>query len=167
VTLSQGGLTVACGRATTPPPCERHAVLVHPSRSPGAAARQTLLRQEVGRFRVRESRRVFDLAVHVGRLGAARDTFVVPARDLPVMDVGLRIDVASSLVEGTDDDWREAWVTRPGTPQVHDLDLQWLAAVSEAFAIHGRTLEGFWVVTRFGWRDALTEEARVWKRLRL
>ncbi len=135
---------------------------MHATPSP---TRRALLREEVGRFRARESRRVFDLAVHVGRLGAARDTFVVPARDLPVMDVGLRIDVASSLVDGASDG--EAWLTRPGTPELHDLDLQWLAAMTEAFAMHGRTFEGFWVVTRFGWRDAMTEETRVWKRLRL
>jgi len=33
--------------------------------------------------------------------------------------------------------------------------------------MHGRTLAGFWIITRSGWRDALTEETRVWKRLRL
>jgi hypothetical protein len=139
---------------------------MHPSLSPDIT-RRGVLREEVGRFRARESRRVFDLAVHIGQLGGRRDIFVVPARDLPVMDVGLRTDVAAALLEGTDESWREAWVTRPGTPELHDLDLQWLAAVREAFAMHGRTLEGFWVITRFGWRDALTEETRVWKRLRL
>jgi hypothetical protein len=139
---------------------------MHPCLSPDTA-RRALLREEVGRFRARESRRVFDLALHVGQLGGPRDTFVVPARDLPVMDVGLRTDVASALLEGTDASWGDAWVTRPGTPELHDLDLQWLAAVTEVFAMHGRTLEGFWVLTRFGWRDALTEETRVWKRLRL
>jgi hypothetical protein len=33
--------------------------------------------------------------------------------------------------------------------------------------MHGRTLEGFWVITRSGWRDVVTDEHRVWKRLRL
>ena len=50
---------------------------------------------------------------------------------------------------------------------MHDLDLQWLAAARTAFGMHGRPLEGFYALTRTGWRDVLTGESRVWKRLRL
>jgi hypothetical protein len=135
-------------------------------RSPGTD-RRTVLREEVGRFRRRESRRVFDLAVHVGVLGAGRDSFVVRAQDLPVVDPALRIDVLSVLLEDSPDDWRTAWLTRPGTPEVHDLDLHWLAAAGTAFGMHGRTLEGFFTLTRTGWRDVLTDETRTWRRLRL
>jgi hypothetical protein len=135
--------------------------------SRGGTDRRVLLRQEVGRFRERESRRVFDLSVHVGELGGARDSFVVRAQDLPAVDAALRTDVVSALLEQTPDCWRTAWLARPGTPEVHDLDLQWLAAATTAFAMHGRSLGGFYVLTRAGWRDALTDEARVWKRLRL
>lgn len=136
------------------------------TRSPGAD-RRTLLREEVGRFRARESRRVFDLSVHVGVLAGSRDSFVVRAQDLPAVDAALRIDVLSSLLEESPDRWRTAWLVRPGTPEVHDLDLQWLAAARTAFGMHGRSLDGFFVVTRSGWRDVLTDEMRVWKRLRL
>ncbi|MEO5709414.1 MAG: hypothetical protein ABIQ59_06300 [Nocardioidaceae bacterium] len=129
--------------------------------------RRLLLRQEVGRFRARESRRVFDLSVHVGVLGGARDSFVVRAQDLPAVDTALRTDVLAALVEDSPDDWRTAWLVRPGTPEPHDLDLQWLAAASSAFGMHGRTLDGFFVLTRSGWRDVLSGESRVWKRLRL
>jgi hypothetical protein len=33
--------------------------------------------------------------------------------------------------------------------------------------MHGRPLDGFYVITRTGWRDVRTGERRVWKRLRL
>lgn len=136
------------------------------TRSPGTD-RRALLREEVGRFRARESRRVFDVSVHVGELAGARDSFVVRAQDLPAVDAALRIDVLSALLEDSPDGWRTAWLARPGTPEVHDLDLQWLAAAGTAFGMHARVLDGFYVVTRAGWRDVLTDETRVWKRLRL
>jgi hypothetical protein len=147
-------------------PSKRHAVQMDRGSRPDVA-RQRQLREEVGRFRARESRRVFDPAVHVGRLGEARSSFVVPARDLPVMDAGLRIDVCSALLDGAEEGWDTAWLTRPGTPEPHDLDLHWLAAIDEAFAMHGRVLGSFWVITRYGWRDTVSDECRVWKRLRL
>ena len=128
---------------------------------------RSLLRQEVGRLRGRESRRVFDAAVHVGVLAGPRDSFVVRAQDLPAVDSALRTDVLSSLVEQAPPTWRTAWLVRPGVPELHDQDLGWLAAARTAFAIHARRLEGFYVVTRTGWRDALTDETRVWTRLRL
>ena len=139
---------------------------MQPPLSPGPE-RRLLLRQEVGRFRARESRRVFDLSAHVGVLGGPRDSFVVRARDLPAVDGALRTDVVAALVEDSPKSWRTAWLVRPGTPEPHDLDLQWLAAASTAFGIHDRALDGFFVLTRSGWRDVLTDESRVWKRLRL
>jgi len=147
-------------------PLGGHAVAMHPT-DPVDLARRLLLRQEVGRFRERESRRVFDTSVHVGVLGGDRVGFVARAADLPAMDAALRLDVVCTLLEQSPEEWRTAWLVRPGTPEVHDLDLQWLAAVQMAFAIHGRHLEGSYVLTRAGWRDAVSEESRVWARLRL
>jgi hypothetical protein len=132
-----------------------------------ASARRVLLRREVGRLRERESRRAFDAAVAVGVLGGPRDSFVLRAQDLPVLDTALRTDVLSSMVEQSPAPWRTAWLTRPGTPELHDQDLHWLAAARTAFGIHRRRLEGFYVVTRTGWRDVLTGETREWVRLRL
>jgi hypothetical protein len=136
------------------------------TRSSGTHLRM-LLREEVGRFRARESRRVFDLSVHVGLLGGAGDSFVVRAQDLPAVDAALRTDVVAALLDGAPRAWRMAWLVRPGTPEPHDLDLQWLAAATAGFGMHDRTLDGFFVLTRSGWRDVLTDEVRVWKRLRL
>jgi len=125
------------------------------------------LRLEVGRFRARESRRVFDTAVYVGRLDGPRDSFVARAQDLTVMDAGLRIDVVEALVEATAEQATEAWITRAGVPAPHDEDLAWLAAAISAFAIHGRPLDGFYVLTRTGWLDPRSGETRTWRRLRL
>jgi hypothetical protein len=129
--------------------------------------RRRLLRQEVGRFRARESRRVFDASVHVGVLGGPRTGFVVRAQDVPAVDAALRVDVLTALLEESPPEWHTAWLRRPGTPERHDLDGQWLAAVHTAFGIHGRRLDGCYAITRSGWRDLLTDEVRVWARLRL
>jgi hypothetical protein len=129
--------------------------------------RERLLRLEVGRFRARESRRVFDVMLQVGTLGGERDSFVVRAQDLPAVDASLRVDVVDSLLEQSGGRWTTAWLVRPGSPEPHDLDLQWLAAARTAFGMHGRDLHGFYVITRAGWRDVLTGESRTWKRLRL
>jgi hypothetical protein len=126
-----------------------------------------LLRREVGLLRQRETRRVFDTVVHLGRLGGERDTFVARTADLPVLDGALRTDVLSALLERTDTTLRHVWLTRAGGPEPYDVDLAWLSAARTAFAMHGRPLDGCHVVTRYGWRDVLTGESREWKRLRL
>jgi hypothetical protein len=129
--------------------------------------RRRLLREEVGRLRARESRRVFDTSVHVGVLGGPRTGFVVRAQDLPVVDAALRTDVLVALLEQSPPAWRTGWLVRAGTPERHDLDLQWLAAARAAFATHDRPLVGFYVLTRTGWRDPVADEAQSWTRLRL
>jgi len=141
--------------------------VTRPSPTTAAAMRRALLREEVGRFRLRESRRVFDASVHVGLLAGPRTGFVVRAQDIPAMDAALRVDVLCALLEDSPPAWRTAWLVRPGTPEPHDLDHQWFAAVRAAFAILERSWDGCYVVTRAGWRDLLTDETRTWSRLRL
>jgi hypothetical protein len=126
-----------------------------------------LLRREVGELRQRETRRVFDPAVYVGTLGGERHSFVVRRRDLPGLDVGLRVDVVGELLEQSEPVHRTAWLVRPGTTEQHDDDLAWLAAAGAAFAIHDRPLDDFFAITRYGWRRVRTGETRTWKRLRL
>lgn len=118
-------------------------------------------------LRARESRRIFDMTLNVGELGGDRDSFVLRAQDVPAMDIGLRIDVVSSLVGQTSPESVCAWVTRRGTPYPHDVDLEWLSATIVAFGIHGRELAGFYAITRSGWLDVRTGDRRTWKRLRL
>ena len=134
---------------------------------PTTRQRHRLLRAEVGRLRLRESRRVFDGSVHVGRLGTDDCGFVVRAQDLPAFDTALRVDVLTALLEATPPSWHTTWLVRPGTPEQHDHDLQWLSAARTAFGIHGRPLDGCFVITRTGWRDVLSDEQRAWVRLRL
>lgn len=140
---------------------------IPPPDAVATAARRNLLREEVGRFRAGECRRVFDASVHVGLLAGPRTGFVVRARDLPAVDVALRTDVVSALLEDSPPSWRTAWLVRPGTPEPHDLDLAWLAAMRAAAGMHDRPLDGCYVLTRAGWRDLVSDESRTWARLRL
>ncbi len=147
----------------------RHAVPV-PAHSPadrlGGEVRAGL-RLEVGRLRQRESRRVFDASVHVGVPGVAGTGFVVRAQDGPALDAALRIDVVSTLLDDSRPDWTTLWLVRAGSPEPYDCDLAWWAAAGTAFGMHGRRLDGGFVVTRSGWRDVRTGETREWVRLRL
>jgi hypothetical protein len=129
--------------------------------------RRRLLRREVGLLRQRETRRVFDTAVHVGVLGGESAGFVARAQDLPVLDAGLRTDVVCGLLAGLPARAVAAWVVRAGTPEPQDVDLEWLAAARAAAGVLGRELDGCYVITRTGWRDVLGGEQRTWVRLRL
>jgi hypothetical protein len=140
---------------------------MHPRAEGSRSDPRPLLRLEVGRLRQRESRRVFDASVNVGRLGGTRDSFVVRAQDAPIVDRGLRVEVVCALLDELDGAESAAWLVRPGRPEPHDADLEWLGAASFAFAVHGARLTGFYAITRSGWLDVRTGEARVWKRLRL
>jgi hypothetical protein len=140
-------------------------LLVNPC--PVAPDLARLLRREVGLLRRRETRRRFDLSVHVGVLGAERDGTVVAARDEPVVDAGVRADLVTGLLDGAPAAWDQCWITRPGDPEQHDLDLAWLAAARAGFAAHGRVLRSFHTLTRYGWRDVASGQSRSWVRLRL
>jgi len=128
---------------------------------------QARLRHEVAMLRERESRRVFDLTVNVGIVAGERDSFVLRAQDLPVVDAALRVEVASCLVAQSPREAVSAWVARAGEPHPHDRDLEWLSAATIAFGIHERRLVGFYAVTRSGWLDVRSGERRTWKRLRI
>lgn len=133
------------------------------------AEQRLLLRQAVGTLRARESRRVFDSVVHVGELDGEVQSFVARAQDLPALDDSLRTDVVSALVAELDPALRSptVWLTRCGVPDLHDLDLRWLAAASAACSEHGCVVGGFYVITRTGWLDVESGETQTWKRLRL
>lgn len=131
------------------------------------SAQRALWRWEVGTFRRREGRRVFDVRVHVGTPGGHRESFVVRAAELTVMDHWTRAEVITRLVAAAGAAARAAWLTRPGLPVLHDTDLEWMAAAREGFAAHAVGLPSFHAITRTGWLDVATGEARTWKRLRL
>ena len=116
-------------------------------------------------LRARERRRRFDAEVYVGDWEERRG-FAVPTAG-GRLDRSLRVDLVCSLLERLPDTAHSAWLTRPGAPDVHDLDLAWLSATATSFGIMGRRLVGFYAITRSGWLDIRTGERREWKRLRL
>lgn len=128
----------------------------------------SLLRLEVGKLRAQKTRRRFEPVLRVGRLAGTHHACALTAEDLPILDAGTRHELICRLLEqGAHDAATEVWFTRPGEPLVQDEDLAWLSATSRAFGALGRSLHGFWTVTRTGWLDVRTGERRTWKRLRL
>ena len=139
--------------------------------SPSVDLADLAFRSEVSQLRSSERRRLFPLGLHVGSPGGVVRRLEVPWPAPADLDQGLRFDLADALIDDLADSWpvgREpwAWVTRPGVPEVHDSDLEWLSAVSRALGAHQLPMAGFRAVTRTGWLDVLTGEHRAWKRLR-
>ncbi len=136
--------------------------------APLGSGRLADLRTEVGRFRICEPRRRFPPAVHVGRPAGPRESAALT--ETKGYDAGLRADVVSRLLDLLAWDLPEepaAWLTRPGDLEPQDVDLAWLAASHLAFAMHGRSLASYYVITRAGWLEMRSGQRRVWKRLRL
>ena len=84
-------------------------------------------------------------------------------------DAGLRTELVAQALATLDDAAFAAalpWLTRSGDLATRDADLAWCAASLAAFGRYGVTPPGFFVVTRRGWLDLLTGEARTWSRVR-
>ena len=128
---------------------------------------RTALREEVGRLRARERRRVFDPCVCLGTPGGEQVTFAAPAKEAADVDAGLRTDVVARLLAQAAPQAGTVLLLRAGEPHPHDLDLAWFAAAGMAFGAAGRPLVGFYAVTRTGWLNVVTGERKTWKRLRL
>lgn len=146
------------------------AVSFEPASAPGAPRSDIAAwRTEVGLFRSAQPRRTFPLGVHVGLPLGDRLTIEVPWPASAEYDVGLKFDLMAALVASWSCAGKDAfvWLTRPGVPDPHDADLQWLAGATRAFGAHGVGLLGFLAITRTGWLDVRSGERRVWKRLRL
>lgn len=123
-----------------------------------------MLRLEVARLRASSPRGRFDPVLHVGTLGREHRSVTVPAAD-PVLDAGTRFEVLLRLLGGGTGG--DVWVARSGEPTPQDDDLAWLAAADRASDVAAVPLAGVWAVTRTGWLDVRTGEARTWKRLRV
>lgn len=141
-----------------------------PSKTALLAARRALrrdLRLAVFDLRSGVRHRRFEPVLHVGRLGGPAVTW--PAGGADVRDVGLRAEVAAallsrSLVKTAEP---EAWLTRVGHPDPHDLDLAWLPPLRRVFAEAGLAPRCVAVVTKNGWYDPVLGERVVWERLRI
>lgn len=123
------------------------------------------LRRAVFALRSRERRRVFPARLHLGDPDGEQVVHAV--RDQPYDD-GLRVDVVASMLRSRPAGAPGAvWLTRPGVPEPHDLDLLWLPSALRALQESGE--EPCWtaVVTRAGWCAPLTGERSTWQRLRI
>jgi hypothetical protein len=137
---------------------------VVPTRQAAQDARSAW-RTEVGRFRVAQPRRTFPLGVHLGVPAGPRCSLELPWPPDGV-DAGLRSDLLGALLTRAEEP-AYLWLTRPGVPERHDVDIDWHAAAVRAFGAYGASLRGSFAVTRSGWLDVVNGEARSWKRLRI
>ncbi|RYP84964.1 hypothetical protein EKO23_14485 [Nocardioides guangzhouensis] len=141
-----------------------------PSLKARAAARRALrrdLRQAVSDLRTGVRRRRFAPMLHVGRLGGPVVTW--PDDGTDDLDGGLREEVAAAVLSRAllTSAEPEAWLTREGHPEPHDVDLAWLPVVRRVFAEAGLAPRCVAVVTKNGWYDPVLEERVVWERLRI
>jgi hypothetical protein len=126
---------------------------------PPATAR--LLRQAVLALATSERRHRFPAVLHVG----------VPGQDCSVVvddrswDAGLRADVAGALLRSAVTGTTTAWVTRPGSLVLQDVDADWLGPLLRSAEENDVDLT-YVVVTRHGWVDPRTGVHRKWKRIR-
>jgi hypothetical protein len=122
----------------------------------------TAITQELRRFVASSgTRRALPTACHVGRPAGAQVS--VP----DAHDHGLRTDLVVRAIDGLPStEGACAWVTRGGDLDTTDTDMAWFAAAQAAFTLHGLALPAFVVVTRSAWLDLVSEEHRVWRRVR-
>lgn len=136
---------------------ERVPAIVEPV--PPATARQ--LRQAVLTLVTVERRRRFPAVLHVGTPGCTSSA--VP--DDRTWDAGLRADVAGALLRAMAGGTATAWVTRPGSLVLQDVDADWLGPLLRSAEENAVDLT-YVVVTRHGWIDPRTGVHREWKRIR-
>lgn len=112
----------------------------------------------------RESRRSYPPVVHVGVPGAKVARLELGDQRL---DHALRTDAVLAMVRRTRQPGPALllWLTRPGPPDVRDVDMAWLAAARTASAELDQRLP-MAVVTRRSWHDPSTGVGREWTRVR-
>lgn len=110
-----------------------------------------------------EARHRFPSVLHAGEPGRS----VCHVEDPPVVDAGLRADVALALLRGAAvlSPRPFVWLTRAGELSAHDDDLRWLGPTAWAGASLGSPVR-LVVVTRRGWFDPVSDVRREWRRLR-
>jgi hypothetical protein len=126
---------------------------------PTAVAR--LLRGAVLSLAVSERRRHFPAVLHV--VAAGHDPVTVV--DDRGWDAGLRADVAGAALCRAGDGTAIAWLARPGSLVLEDVDADWLGPLLRAAEEHDVDLT-YVVVTRHGWIDPRTGVHRTWRRIR-
>lgn len=111
------------------------------------------------------TRRALPTVINLGTPGGEH----VSLPESPSLDAGLRTDLLERALDGIDLDALPTpvpWLTRSGELAPGDADFAWLAAAVEAFGRHDLPVRGFFVVTRNGWFDLLSEDLVRWQRVR-
>jgi hypothetical protein len=123
------------------------------------------LRETVFALRSGTRRRLFAPVLHVGALGGPAVAYDAGE----TTDLGLRAEIAAALLSRAllAAPGPEAWLTRAGLPEPHDLDLAWLPPVRRAFAEAGLVPRCVAVVTKSGWYDPVLDQRVQWERLRI
>ena len=132
-------------------------------REPIDSERRLLLRQAVVDHLRSVSGRAFPAVVHLGVPGGVVRRFTISTAE--PTDLALRTDIVAAMLERRPDPpW--LWLTRMGRLDLHDLDAEWLAAATAAYAEAGVDLTMV-VVNRRGWRDPRSGVGHTWVRLRV
>ena len=130
---------------------------------PVSRADQALLRRLVLDHKASERRHRFPAVLHLGGPGRPETGRVDESE--AELDHALRCDVLEAMLRRSRGGPLMTWLTRPGDPEVQDVDLAWLRAVTAVNGETGRSLP-YLVVTREGWRDPCSGVGRSWRRLR-
>ena len=107
-------------------------------------------------------------ALHAGRPGGARETYVAGHAFGRALDHALRTEVAGALLERAlrRSPTPALWLSRGRVPQWHDDDAAWFGPVVAAYGELGLPPR-FLVVTPRGWYDPRTGRVRTWRRPRI
>jgi hypothetical protein len=126
---------------------------------PPAIAR--LLRRAVLDLATSQRRRHFPAVLHVGTPGGP----TTRVEDDRHWDGGLRADIAGAVLPVGDRPSATAWLTRPGSLVLQDVDADWLGPLLRS-AEESEVDLVYVVVTRHGWVDPRTGVRREWRRIR-
>lgn len=77
-------------------------------------------------------------------------------------DAGMRVELLAVALDRLEPTTAVPWITRGGALSPGDLDFAWSAAARIAFGQLGLTLPAFYVVTRDGVLDLVTDEVTLW-----
>lgn len=96
------------------------------------------------------------------RLGALSGKFVEVPHQWAT-DPGLRADLLERLLDDLEPADAVLWLTRGGALAPGDTDFAWYAAGRAAYGRHGHQLGAFYIITRAGWLDLVTDRTARWR----
>ena len=110
------------------------------------------------------TRRSLPTTCHVGHPAGEQSRWLPEVNT----DHALRADLVERAIDGLlVVEGACAWVCRGGALQISDVDAEWFGAARTGFGRHGLSLPAFFVLNRTGWLDLVSEERRLWSRVRV